>query len=100
MRTTFALVSLLGSAVADELPYKVLDLQTFDAHIMENEITLVKYFAPWCGHCKAVCTRVSTLSHTEYPCLTTPDPTLATHSRPFLTRIGTNTLLQPVRELE
>lgn len=31
-----------------------LDAKTFDKHIEKEDLTLVEFFAPWCGHCKAL----------------------------------------------
>jgi thiol-disulfide isomerase/thioredoxin len=31
-----------------------LDAKSFDKHIQKEDLTLVEFFAPWCGHCKAL----------------------------------------------
>jgi len=32
----------------------ILDESNFDSEIKDSSITLVEFFAPWCGHCKAL----------------------------------------------
>ena len=51
MRLT--LLSFLATlAVASD----VVDLtkDTFETHVKDNALTLIEFFAPWCGHCKAL----------------------------------------------
>jgi protein disulfide-isomerase A1 len=52
MRYSLVLSALAGASLASD----VIDLtkDTFDAHVQDNALTLIEFFAPWCGHCKAL----------------------------------------------
>jgi len=53
---SFCFVFFVGAALADEEPSHVLDLKTdtFDEIIKANDFVLVKFYAPWCSHCKSL----------------------------------------------
>ncbi|KEY67533.1 hypothetical protein S7711_02451 [Stachybotrys chartarum IBT 7711] len=54
-RLAFGLLAALAGLVsADESNVTQLTQETFDDFIKGNELVLAEFFAPWCGHCKAL----------------------------------------------
>ncbi|KAL0474713.1 protein disulfide-isomerase [Neurospora intermedia] len=52
--TKFALGLLAAAAVATASDVIQLKKDTFDDFVKTNDIVLAEFFAPWCGHCKAL----------------------------------------------
>ncbi|KAI7850927.1 protein disulfide isomerase [Circinella umbellata] len=50
LATTFA--ALTHSVLADEVI--TLDQSNFENEVMKEDLMLVEFYAPWCGHCKAL----------------------------------------------
>ncbi|KAK0632394.1 thioredoxin-like domain-containing protein [Immersiella caudata] len=45
---------LAAAAVASASDVEVLKKDTFDDFIKANDVVLAEFYAPWCGHCKAL----------------------------------------------
>lgn len=50
----FIFALLCVSFVRADSDVVILDPENFDSEIASSGITLVEFFAPWCGHCKAL----------------------------------------------
>lgn len=54
MRYAFAAAALAALAVAADSDVHDLGKDTFKDFISTNDLVLAEFFAPWCGHCKAL----------------------------------------------
>ncbi|QSZ29983.1 hypothetical protein DSL72_004501 [Monilinia vaccinii-corymbosi] len=47
-------LALAGAAIASASDVASLTKDTFPDFVKENDLALLEFFAPWCGHCKAL----------------------------------------------
>lgn len=77
MGSTFYIVFLfltLSSIISAEIGQNVKQLtdSTIEAAIQDNELILIKFYAPWCGHCRKLAPQYSKAADI----LTEIDPTI------------------------
>jgi len=56
MRAASLIAALVasGACLAEEKHVKVLDTKSYETFVNSDDVSLVKFYAPWCGHCKTL----------------------------------------------